>query len=626
MSYKYSKGAQVVGDLKAADDTQRDTLIDFGEDRIDFQTSGSTRMTVSNSGVQVTGLQVGDAFSLPTADGSANQYIKTDGNGNLSWATLSGGGGGEGGLSNIVEDTTPQLGGDLDINGNKITSTSNGDIVIEPHGTGKVKFPTMSDFTGFPILLFTGSSGELTSSNSIKFNPTRDAIGVGITTGGSTTAGLYSSTQTTPQYKIHAIGDINDGATFCTETYADSTGASRFRFMKARGTPDSPAAINANDEIGRIEWLAYTGSSNGMEAKRSGYIIMTAEADADGKMVLGTTYNGVESNAFEIYNNKLTAYKQLFSYGGLYPYVNKGASLGGASYQWDQVNAATVKAFEDLYIGATNRIYDQSGLGISINDDYEPHSTESDMEGLILNSKYTSTANVIMALVKTGSHTVGVGTYGTGNSNENVVSFGQYSSTSFEFRNNVGVKPLNLQGGNLLMKLNSNGNLMISGSLELRGESRITPETFSTDSQRQRSFTFRKHVPMEQVTPNTWHDVATWRPYVAGGSSDPTASSFWGAVSFRVNISGHTSAAGNGHKNIRGVVFYEGSSADSDSLTTDTHGSAPSFRVNKSGWVSTLQINADQAGASAFAGMVYVEVCFSRGAGSNGDQIYWDVS
>ena len=49
MSYKYSKGAQVIGDLKAADDTQRDTLIDFGEDRIDFQTSGSTRMTISNS-------------------------------------------------------------------------------------------------------------------------------------------------------------------------------------------------------------------------------------------------------------------------------------------------------------------------------------------------------------------------------------------------------------------------------------------------------------------------------------------------------------------------------------------------------------------------------------------------
>ena len=53
MSYKYSKGSTVQGDIKAADDTQRDTLIDFGEDQIDFQTSGSVRLQVSNDGVYI---------------------------------------------------------------------------------------------------------------------------------------------------------------------------------------------------------------------------------------------------------------------------------------------------------------------------------------------------------------------------------------------------------------------------------------------------------------------------------------------------------------------------------------------------------------------------------------------
>lgn len=38
----------------------------------------------------------------------------------------------------VVDDTTPQLGGDLDVNGNKIVSASNGDIVIDPHGTGAI--------------------------------------------------------------------------------------------------------------------------------------------------------------------------------------------------------------------------------------------------------------------------------------------------------------------------------------------------------------------------------------------------------------------------------------------------------------------------------------------------------
>ena len=44
----------------------------------------------------------------------------------------------DGGISNVVEDLTPQLGGSLDVNGKKITSVSNGDIDIEPNGTGDV--------------------------------------------------------------------------------------------------------------------------------------------------------------------------------------------------------------------------------------------------------------------------------------------------------------------------------------------------------------------------------------------------------------------------------------------------------------------------------------------------------
>ena len=41
-------------------------------------------------------------------------------------------------ISNVVEDTTPQLGGNLDVNGNDIVSTSNANIDILPNGTGVV--------------------------------------------------------------------------------------------------------------------------------------------------------------------------------------------------------------------------------------------------------------------------------------------------------------------------------------------------------------------------------------------------------------------------------------------------------------------------------------------------------
>ena len=43
-----------------------------------------------------------------------------------------------GGLTSVAADTTPQLGGDLDVNGNDIVSVSNGNIQLLPNGSGVV--------------------------------------------------------------------------------------------------------------------------------------------------------------------------------------------------------------------------------------------------------------------------------------------------------------------------------------------------------------------------------------------------------------------------------------------------------------------------------------------------------
>jgi len=44
-----------------------------------------------------------------------------------------------GAISNVSEDSTPQLGGDLDVNGNAIVSVSNGNIALTPNGSGVVR-------------------------------------------------------------------------------------------------------------------------------------------------------------------------------------------------------------------------------------------------------------------------------------------------------------------------------------------------------------------------------------------------------------------------------------------------------------------------------------------------------
>lgn len=67
-------------------------------------------------------------------------------------------------LQDLIDDSTPQLGGDLDVNGNSIVSTSSGNINITPHGAGKIvlnglSFPTVDGLSGY--VLKTDGSGNL---------------------------------------------------------------------------------------------------------------------------------------------------------------------------------------------------------------------------------------------------------------------------------------------------------------------------------------------------------------------------------------------------------------------------------------------------------------------------------
>ena len=47
-----------------------------------------------------------------------------------------------------MNDTTPQLGGNLDVNGNEITSASNGNVVVNPDGTGTIELEAATNVTG----------------------------------------------------------------------------------------------------------------------------------------------------------------------------------------------------------------------------------------------------------------------------------------------------------------------------------------------------------------------------------------------------------------------------------------------------------------------------------------------
>ena len=90
-----------------------------------------------NDGGSAVGIVAGSADTLTTARTIAG--VSFDGSANISLnnnAITNG----AGYLADIVSDSSPQLGSDLDVQSNKITTaTSNGNVKIEPNGTGVVE-------------------------------------------------------------------------------------------------------------------------------------------------------------------------------------------------------------------------------------------------------------------------------------------------------------------------------------------------------------------------------------------------------------------------------------------------------------------------------------------------------
>ena len=143
--------ANVTSATGGISDVVSDTTPQLGGD---LDVNGNAIVSASNGNISITpngsGKVILDGLSHPTSDGSAGQFLKTDGGGNLSFATVT---------TDLSGDSTPQLGGNLDVNGNSIVSVSNGNISITPNGSGKVILDGLSHPTS------DGSNGQVLTTD-----------------------------------------------------------------------------------------------------------------------------------------------------------------------------------------------------------------------------------------------------------------------------------------------------------------------------------------------------------------------------------------------------------------------------------------------------------------------------
>ena len=97
----------------------------------------------SNSGTSRPSSATTGTFWLDTTNSGSNLLVLKffDGSDDITFATFNTSSNSvdvSDSASDLVGDTTPQLGGNLDVNGNDIVSTSNANIDIVPNGTGDV--------------------------------------------------------------------------------------------------------------------------------------------------------------------------------------------------------------------------------------------------------------------------------------------------------------------------------------------------------------------------------------------------------------------------------------------------------------------------------------------------------
>tara|TARA_B100000683_G_scaffold268024_1_gene302597 strand:+ start:636 stop:1532 length:897 start_codon:yes stop_codon:yes gene_type:complete len=116
----------------------------FPDFRTDLNNALSALNTMHSGTNRPSGAAVGTLWLDTTNSGSNSLEIKFfDGSDDISFATVDTSSNtinfiDSAVASDLVNDTSPQLGGNLDVNGNDIVSTSNADIDIIPNGTGDI--------------------------------------------------------------------------------------------------------------------------------------------------------------------------------------------------------------------------------------------------------------------------------------------------------------------------------------------------------------------------------------------------------------------------------------------------------------------------------------------------------
>ena len=216
-----SVSASIAGSKLADNSIDLDKILDADiVNTADYSTTWTDDDThIATVGALSKRFDVGIATSEPTSTHVGKlHYNNTSGSEALkiwngtAWESI-GSSGGSGSLSDIVSDTSPQLGGNLDVNGQSIVSVSNGNIVIAPNGTGSVLIDGDIDASGSSNLVISGNGGGNLQINRQVTTPSNTDLT--LNPGGSGNIHVQNN-------KITNLADPTSAQDAATKTYVDN--------------------------------------------------------------------------------------------------------------------------------------------------------------------------------------------------------------------------------------------------------------------------------------------------------------------------------------------------------------------------------------------------------------------
>jgi hypothetical protein len=225
-------------------------------------------------------------------------------------------------ISNVVEDTTPQLGGNLDMNGADIVTTSNADIELAPNGTGHVTVKGNTNSGAIQFNCEQNSHGQIIIGAAHSAGAT-NTLTIPSTGGNSTlvsdasTSTLTNKTLTTP-----VIAEIDSGSTITldatTDIVLDADGGDVFfkdggttiatltnsssDFVITTGVQDKDFIIKGDDGGAAITALTIDMSAAG--AATFNDKIVATELDISGNVDIDGT---LETDALSIASTTITS-------------------------------------------------------------------------------------------------------------------------------------------------------------------------------------------------------------------------------------------------------------------------------------------------------------------------------